>query len=184
MPINRQQIPVFGRRLRTARRAQGVKQAALADLLGVDQATVSRWEAGLQVPSPEVQMAAFGFVTPRRQSDDALKRLIATSAASVHLIEESSHVCLAYSPARAREWRVSKGALLGASLWHFATDDILREEEALVDSGWWDQQWPAARRFEIASHDFDEIKIRAGNVLWERLYLSDGTPVRLVTRIV
>ena len=183
MPIAQQQIPAFGRRLRIARRAQGMKQAALADLLAVDQATISRWEAGVQVPLPSVQAAAFGFVMPQRPLDDALRRLIESSAASVHLIEDISHVCLAYSPARAREWSVSNRTLVGSSLWPFATDEIQCEEEALAEAGWWDRQWPAARSFEIASRDFDAISIRAGHVLWERLYLADGTPVRLVTRV-
>lgn len=174
-------LPFFGSRLRKARRAQGIKQAAIADLLGIDQATVSRWEAGIQVPSSEMQEAAFRLLGRRATSDEALRRLVESSASPVHLIEEASHVCLAYSPVRAREWRVSCRALLGRSLWRFATDDIQREEEALADAGWWDRQWPEARQFKIAPREFDAITITAGDVLWERLYLADGTPVRLVT---
>lgn len=36
--------------IRALRLRQGLKQAALADLLGLDQATVSRWERGHSVP--------------------------------------------------------------------------------------------------------------------------------------
>lgn len=42
----------IGTVLRLWRRGSGLKQQALADLLGVTQATVSRWENGLDHPSP------------------------------------------------------------------------------------------------------------------------------------
>ena len=42
----------FGARLRAWRRAQGLKQAALAEQLGVSQPAVARWERGLDLPSP------------------------------------------------------------------------------------------------------------------------------------
>jgi transcriptional regulator with XRE-family HTH domain len=174
-------LPAFGRRLRRARRAHGMKQAALADLLGVNQATVSRWEQGLQVPAPAMQAAAFGLVSAPSGRNEALKRLVESCVAPVHLIEEASHVCLTYSRPRARDWRVSHRELLGTTLWRFATDEIRAAEEELAAVGWWEQQWPEPRRFRISSYDFEAIRICAGGVLWERLYLEDGTPVRLVT---
>ncbi|MEM1401509.1 MAG: helix-turn-helix transcriptional regulator, partial [Pseudomonadota bacterium] len=38
-------LPAFGKRLKRLRLAAGVKQEALASLLEVNQATISRWEA-------------------------------------------------------------------------------------------------------------------------------------------
>jgi transcriptional regulator with XRE-family HTH domain len=40
-----------GARLRTARRAAGLTQKQLAEALGVESITVSRWERGVTVPS-------------------------------------------------------------------------------------------------------------------------------------
>ena len=47
----------FGRRLRDARRIANRSQEQLAIELGVTQATVSRWEAGLSLPSLELVAA-------------------------------------------------------------------------------------------------------------------------------
>lgn len=41
--------------VRRARRLLGMTQTQIADHLGVEQSTVSRWERGLQQPSPEAQ---------------------------------------------------------------------------------------------------------------------------------
>ncbi|MEO1679715.1 MAG: helix-turn-helix transcriptional regulator [Pseudomonadota bacterium] len=183
MPASPSSFPAFGRRLRRARRSSGMKQAALADLLHVDQATVSRWESGVQTPPPDLQWAALDLLGPQRGSDDALRRLVEQSGACVHLVEESSHVCLAYSAARARDWQTSRRTMLGVSLWPFATDDIRREEEALAGAGWWDQHTPAPRHFTTAPQEHGSIRISAGGIMWERLYLADGTPVRLVSGV-
>lgn len=39
-----------GERLRTFRRERGLSQSALADRLGVDPGTLSRWERGMRTP--------------------------------------------------------------------------------------------------------------------------------------
>jgi hypothetical protein len=41
---------------------------------------------------------------------------------------------------------------------------------------------PAPRIFQTSERR-DAIRISAGGIMWERLYLSDGTPVRLVTGV-
>lgn len=176
-------LPSFGRRLRRLRRAMGVKQLALADSLDVDQASISRWEGGHQIPSAETQQKALTALTTSRTDDAALRRLVETSASCVHLVDEATHVCLAYSHRRAKDWRNSQQALLGVSLWQFATEEIQRAEAELAETDWWSSQMPTPRRFVTSGKIFDEIAISAGGILWERLYLSDGTPVRLVSGI-
>ena len=174
-------LPLFGHRLKRLRRAMGLKQLALAHRLGVDQASISRWEAGRQTPSPGVQQMALGVLATYRTDDAALKRLVENSIDSVHLVDETTHICLAYSRKRARDWRNSQHALLGMSLWRFATDEIRRAEAELAESDWWSSQMPKPKCFVTSEKIHDELAISAGSILWERLYLSDGTPVRLVT---
>ncbi|MEM9013361.1 MAG: helix-turn-helix transcriptional regulator [Pseudomonadota bacterium] len=174
-------LPAFGLRLRRLRRSLGVKQMALADLLAVDQTTVSRWESGVQVPTDGVQRAAFAALQPERPDDDALRRLVERSGDCVHLVDEARHTCLAYSMPRARDWRTSRRAMLGVSLWQFATEEIAAAEDALADAGWWDMHAPPPRRFRTSQRVSDRIRISAGEITWERLYLADGTPVRLVS---
>ena len=173
--------PAFGRRLRRLRRSVGLKQSALADLLEVDQTTISRWESGRQTPSPDQQQAVFSVLGPARADDSALGRLVMGSTDCVHLVEEASHRCLAYSPSRARDWKTSQRALLGVSLWQFATDEIRQAEDELKDEGWWDLHTPSPKAFLTSEVVHDRIRISAGEIIWERLYLVDGTPVRLVS---
>ena len=174
-------MPDCGRRLRRLRRALGVKQAALADLAGVDQATVSRWESGSIRPEAARQQAVLDLLRGERADDGALRRLVEGSGEALHLVDEASHVCLACSRARAAEWQVGQRSMLGQSLWPFATDEIRAAEAELADTGWWDLQAPAPRVFLTSAARHDRLHIRAGPITWERLYLADGTPVRLVS---
>ncbi|RLK10782.1 helix-turn-helix domain-containing protein [Ruegeria conchae] len=174
-------FPAFGKRLKRLRRVVGLKQSALADLIEVDQATISRWENGGQTPSAHVQQVVFAALGPAKAQDSALKRLVVNSSECLHLVEEATHTCLAYSASRARDWKTSQHALLGVSLWQFATDEIRQAEAELQLDGWWDLHSPAPKAFLTSEAVHDQIRISAGRIVWERLYLSDGTPVRLVS---
>ncbi len=174
-------LPSFGKRLRHLRLAAGLKQDALARQMGVDQTTVSRWESGRQVPVAETQQATLASLTPPRLDDSALKRLVETSRLPVHLVEDSTHICLAYSRPRARDWNATNHALLGTSLWRFATPEIRQAEAELDSEGWWDSAAPRPKLFRTSQAQHPEIRISKGPILWERIYLSDGTPARLVS---
>ncbi len=173
--------PGFGKRLKRLRRSVGYKQAYLAELLEVDQATISRWERGGQTPPPDTQQAVFSALGPKRSDDSALRRLAMNSSDCLHLVEEASHKCLAYSASRARDWKTSQNALLGVSLWQFATEEIQKAEAELEAEGWWDMHTPVPKAFQTSEAIHDRIRISAGEIFWERLYLSDGSPVRLVS---
>lgn len=174
-------LPVFGARLKRVRKAIRLKQQGLADLLGVDQTTVSRWESGHQTPEIEVQEKAFQMLLPYRSDDAALRRLVETSPDCIHLVDEATHVCLAYSASRARDWKVGQRDMLGISLWQFATEEIQKAEQELENSDWWSAVSPEPKMFVTSQADDREIRISAGQILWERVYLSDGTPARLVS---
>ncbi|MES0861076.1 helix-turn-helix transcriptional regulator [Ruegeria sp. SCPT10] len=173
--------PGFGKRLKRLRQSIGFKQSHLAELLQVDQATISRWERGGQTPPPDMQQGVFAVLGPARVDDSALRRLVETSSDCLHLVEEASHRCLAYSASRAKDWKTSQNALLGVSLWQFATDEIQQAEAELDQEGWWEAHTPTPKSFLTSEAVHDRIRISAGEIIWERLYLSDGTPVRLVS---
>lgn len=173
--------PSFGVRLKRVRTAVGLKQSGLAEMLGIDQTTVSRWEAGTHCPEPELQLDVFAKLVPFRTEDTALKRLVETSQGCIHLVDEANHLCLAYSASRARDWRVGRREMVGVSLWQFATEEIQNAENELERSDWWDVLTPAPKLFVTSQADEKGIRISAGEILWERVYLSDGTPARLVT---
>lgn len=172
----------LGRALRRLRRVRGMKQAHAAQLLGVSQATVSRWEAGRQAPDGDALAALQRLLAAPVAADAALKRLVESAAVSTHLICDATHALLAVSPSRAAAWRTGTDALLGRSLFRYASSEIADMEARLGDLGWQDGRLGALAFWTGANAD-DFVAIRPGLTLWERLTLADGRPVRLVSAI-
>ena len=177
----RARFPAFGPRLRTLRRARSLKQSALAEMIGVEQSTVSRWESGTLIPSSDVQDQVFQTLSVCKVDEFALKLLVESSTLPIHLIDEASHICLAYSKSRGHEWRKDPQVLLGKTLWPYASEEIQIAEEALDQTGWWDTYQPQPFQIRTAPSHNPEMRIQAGCLTYERMYLSDGTPVRLCT---
>jgi transcriptional regulator with XRE-family HTH domain len=172
----------FGRALRRWRRLRGVKQSYAAELFGVTQATLSRWELGYhRIPEYAARKLArllSARLNPAR--DAGLRRLVESSSLPVHLICDLSHRLLAASPARFAEWRAEPAELRGVSLWRFATDEIISAENRLGDLGWYDDA-TAELRFWTGANGDPVVPIHPGILVWERLQLGDGTLARLVT---
>ena len=174
----------FGPALRRWRRLRGIKQSHAAELLGVTQATLSRWERGHHRASNEAAAKLSHLLAAPLDSagDAGLRRLVENSRLPVHLICDLSHRLLAASPARFAEWHGSTAELRGVSLWPFATDEIRSSEERLAELGWYDEG-AASLTFLTSANHSSFVTIDAGILLWERLQLSDGTLARLVTSV-
>lgn len=127
-----------GRQVRRARLLRHMKQSHLAELMGVDQATVSRWERGTLALSDGRWTAVLQLLTGPSDSshDAALKRLVQSSAHKIHLVCDRTHCLLAASPARQREWRIDLAELLGKSLRVYASPEIVAADSALNGLGW------------------------------------------------
>lgn len=52
-PGNLPEVFLMGRQLRDARRSRGLSQTQLAELLGIAQSNISKWESGAEEASPE-----------------------------------------------------------------------------------------------------------------------------------
>ncbi len=174
----------YGRALRRWRRLRGVKQSHAAELLGVTQATLSRWERGHhRLPEAAERKLAQLLRAPLDSAGDAgLRRLVESSTQQVHLICDLSHRLLAASPARVTSWTADIAELRGRSLWRFATDEIRAAESRLGELGWYDDG-VAQMSFDNGANDSDVVPIEPGVLVWERLQLSDGTLARLVTSL-
>lgn len=172
----------FGRALRRWRRLRGVKQSHAAELFGVTQATLSRWERGYhRLPDEAARKLSRLLAAPLDSAGDAgLRRLVESSALPVHLICDLTHRLLAASPARFAEWTADVADLRGTSLWRFASDEIQQAESRLGELGWYDEGTTEMRFWTGANHD-PLVPIAPGVLVWERLTLSDGTLARLVT---
>jgi transcriptional regulator with XRE-family HTH domain len=172
----------FGHALRRWRRLRSVKQSHAAELFGVTQATLSRWERGHhRIPKDAKSRLSRLLAAPLDSAGDAgLRRLVETSSLPVHLICDLSHRLLAASPARFAEWHAGPAELHGRSLWDFATDEIRSAEGRLGELGWYDDG-ATQHCFWTGANNRPVVTIDAGLLLWERLQLSDGTLARLVT---
>ena len=175
-------IPFLMRAVRRTRLLRGMKQSHLAELLGVGQSSLSRWESRRHSPAPEFLDALARFVAepPHAPSDAILKRLVEQSALQMHLVCNSTHRLLAASRPRRSLWRLAES--FGVPMWPFATPEIRQAEETLVSVGWWDRP-DSAVFFETGGSAHPVVSIEASTVLWERLPLGDHGWARLVTTL-
>ena len=174
----------YGHALRRWRRLRGVKQSHAAELLGVTQATLSRWERGHhRLPEAAERKLAQLLRAPLDSAGDAgLRRLVEGSALSVHLICDLSHRLLAASAPRVINWAADLAEMRGRSLWRFATEEIRAAESRLGELGWYDDGTTELRFWTGANRD-PLVPIEPSLLVWERLTLSDGTLARLVTTV-
>lgn len=94
--------------LRRARIACGLTQIELADRLGVDQASVSRWENGRQNPDRQIQKQIRDLLFRGRTLSDArLSHFIATSSSIITLINMRGQYVAASSAFR-KVWDTEK----------------------------------------------------------------------------
>ncbi|HEY0684334.1 MAG TPA: helix-turn-helix transcriptional regulator [Steroidobacter sp.] len=172
----------LGAALRRWRLLHRVKQEHAAELLGVAQSTISRWESGRQAMEPAERAKIEAIVSARldTSADRVLAQLVSESPRSVHLICDFTHRLLACSTVRANEFSVPASELIGSSLRRYATRRIEAEETLLIDKGWYEQAAPMPVEFDTGENDSSVVPIRSSRCRWTRLLLSDGTPARLV----
>lgn len=176
-------LPV-GRALRRFRRLNSIKQGHVADLLGVSQGSVSRWESGTHEPEAHYRDRIIDMIAAQanNEADAALKRLVGSSMLAVHLVCDATHRLLAASPSRVASWRAGADAYLGQSLWRFASPEIMAAEAGLRDRGWFER--PCQRiRFNTGANDSDIVVVRPSLMQWETVPLADGRIGRLTTTI-
>jgi transcriptional regulator with XRE-family HTH domain len=172
-----------GQMFRRLRRLRGLKQSHAAELLGVSQATISRWETGALPLSDKAERAMVALMTAKSSAADyALKRLVSHAPFPIHLICDLTHTLLAASPAREAAWRRSASDVLGESVWRYASAQIQDVECQLPELGWGEVCPPAVAFWTGANHD-DDVPIVPGLVLWERVALEGGRQGRLVSTV-
>jgi transcriptional regulator with XRE-family HTH domain len=159
-----------------------VKQTHAAEMFGVAQSTISRWEAGLQQMEPAERARVERLLAARLESaaDRALERLVTESPREVHLVCDLTHRLLACSSARAAQFGIPPGALFGRSLWRYATPEIVAQELLLDDLGWRSVLAPAPLEFGSGVNHSPHVPILESRCRWTRMTLSDGKAVRLV----
>lgn len=172
----------LGRSLRRWRTLSRVKQDHAAELFGVAQSTISRWESGKQEMEPEQRERVEAIIAARLTSagDAALARLVRGQSRGAHLICDQSHRLLALSSVRRREFGCDAEDLMGQSLWPFITEALANVEAGLENVGWFDLASPPEVVAETEANSSTLVPIRAGKCRLTRILLSDGTAARLI----
>jgi hypothetical protein len=83
---------------------------------------------------------------------------------------------------RAASWRIDPAELMGALLLEFASAEILAADAQLDAMGWHDGHVSKIVA-DTGANDNAPVPILEGQLMWERLTLSDGSAARLVTTI-
>ncbi len=177
-------MDIDGPTLRQMRLTQNMKQAYLAELIGVDQATISRWERGTSLIPEHMKAAISDLIDGVASIDDnePLRRLIRSSSLKVHLICDRTHRLIDASPSRFEEWESSFEELAGVSMLPFATPEILNAER-LLDQFGWTKRFDCRHVFTTSGNDHPTVTIPPSCVVWERVRLANGLAGRLVTTI-
>jgi transcriptional regulator with XRE-family HTH domain len=178
------QDAALGAALRRFRQLNRVKQSHFAELLGVSQGSVSRWENGANSPNAAQRERLIELIAARAGNDQdaALRRLVESSSCPVHLVCDSTHRLLAASGSSIASWRLDLSELTGRSLWPFASCEIISAEEGLRDRGWFERPHQRLESVTSGNGRFD-VPVPAGRLLWETLPLSDGRVGRLTTTL-
>lgn len=122
--------------IRRFRRQHAMKQAALAELIGVDQATVSRWEAGRIVPPIRIQHRLRDLIG-RAVPDDALLRHWIDTAVNSMMLSDPSFVITAASAAFERQHGIRRGTARGLSTTPTHTAESLVNRNAALEHGFY-----------------------------------------------
>jgi transcriptional regulator with XRE-family HTH domain len=159
--------------IRRYRQAQGLTQAALAELLGVEQATVSRWERGVHVPDLNVQRKLRDFFFGKGPKIDAVAiHRIRFSLSALKLADRDGRN-VAVSRRAARLHGIDAEALSCLDYRRMFTETMDEQWSLALSAGFFEG--------EIASmHVFNPWQPAAGGPvryaegLWAPTMLSDG----------
>ncbi len=177
-------MQIDGATLRHIRKMRNMKQSHLAELAGVDQATISRWERGNSLLPEEIKTRFHGifYRFDTFSQDDAINRLVTTSSLKVHLICDLTHCLISASARRLDEWKAPLPDIIGKSMLPFASRDLLDAEHALKVSGW-KNHLGTRTIVTTGPNNHPTIRIPQSRVIWERVLLSNGMVGRLVTTL-
>jgi len=121
----------FGGRLRTWRRHNNLKQAALAQMLGVSQAAVARWERGLDMPGPERFARLRTLMSGAMRDEFALERLFVSRQSAIRALYDVDGVRLVATSAGFRHFWPDFSAFQDLPM----ADHMIGESRAMLRDG-------------------------------------------------
>lgn len=194
----------WGPQIRRFRRLRAIKQNALAEQLGVDQATVSRWESGRQVPDLGMQRRLRALMRGAEPRDEVLLKHWIDTALGYTMLTDAERTIVAASPSFCVLHEVAASEVVGMSAVPIFTDELERLWWFAVEHGFFDAEIASVTvvsRFNTLSDKrshvgaisvWTPVHLTTGEVLCrsDRISLSDeefarardqnGGPIRIV----
>ncbi len=128
----------WGNQIRRCRRLQGLTQAALAEKLGVEQATVSRWERGVHEPDLRLHRRLRDLLfSASSQSDEVLFHRISCSPFAVKISDRHAKNMAASVPAAAVHG-VSQSQLAVCNYQPFFSELLSKHWKLAIEAGFFE----------------------------------------------
>lgn len=204
MRITQSDAEDWGPQIRRFRRLRAIKQNALAEQLGVDQATVSRWESGRQVPDLGMQRRLRALMRGAEPRDEVLLKHWIDTALGYTMLTDAERVILAASPSFCVLHEMAPTEVIGMSAVPIFTEELERLWWLAVEHGFFDGEIASVtvvsrfntlsghRHFLGAISVWTPVHLTTGEVLCraDRISLTDeeftrareqnGGPIRVV----
>lgn len=163
----------WANRLIWFRRFRGLKQIALAQLLEVDQATVSRWERGQSVPHLRGRQRLRELLRSTTSDDALLKHAVAAAIGEV-VLSTSEDIIIAASRAYAVANGMTPDEIVGKSMLPMYADDGRCCWRALHDRGFFNGDVASVTAFMRVFSLFDRSEQRWVKAVCVPVRLSNG----------
>lgn len=174
-------IAAWGQVVRDFRRLHAIKQTALAEMLGVDQATISRWERGQQTPESRARLELRALVHDLQASESRLKSMV-KNAATQSLLAKRDGIILVGSASYCAAHRVPQDEIVGRSHAPMFNEEAVRLNNIVNERGFFDGDLASvtlvARCNTLSRHRLN-VPVR---VVWTPVRIGDGEIVRRTVR--
>ncbi len=183
MRISADDAGEWGAQLRRFRRLRALKQSALAELVGVDQATVSRWESGRQSPDLGTQRRLRDLMRAVEPREEILLRHWIDASVGYTVLCDEDRIVRAASPSYCAIHGVSPTEVLGRSAVPAFTAELEHALWVTVDRGFFEGDVASVTVVARVNALSGRQHGMAGISVWTPVPLSDGRIFRRVDRI-
>lgn len=160
-----------------------MKQAALAELVGVDQATVSRWEGSRQIPDLGMQRRLRDVMRRAESREEMLLTHCINASVGYTVLCDENRIILAASLSFCGIHGMTAAEIIGMSSMPVFTAELEQMLQAAVEHGFFEGEVASVRvvsRFHALTGQPRDI---GGIVSWTPVPLTDGRILRRVDRI-
>jgi len=183
MRISADGLADWGGQLRRFRRLRALKQVALAELVGVDQATISRWESGRQSPDLAMQQRLRDLMRRIEPGEEVLLKHWINASVGYTVLCDADRVIRAASPSYCSIHGLSSTEVLGLSTIPVFTAELEQALWLAVDRGFFEGDVASVTVVGRTNALSGRPRDIPGMSVWTPVPLTDGRVLRRVDRL-